>query len=677
LNLKVNTAFLVIVSFASLTIISAVGKSGRIKMAEIPEEDVAAASLSADVLAAKAGMFTMAVDTPPEDNPNQVDLHYPIYDRVTDFLTTPDENSFDLQDPSIIQQNVEYDPESQQYIISETIGDRFYRDPTYMSFEEYLNYEYKNSEQQYWQQRSNAALLLSQKGVIPEVNVNNRIFDRIFGGTKVDIRPQGNIDLTFGGNYQNILNPTLTKRQRHQGGFDFDMNIQINVIGKIGDKLKLTTNYNTGAVFNFENQVKLDYTGYQDEIIKKIEAGNVSLPLKGSLITGNQSLFGLKTQLQFGRLTVTSVISQQQSQAQSVTVQGGAQTQNFRIFADQYDENRNFLLGQYFRNNYNAALATIPIISSQVTINKIEVWVTNKTGATVDVRDIVAFMDLGENNPYLINNPIVGTNPGNTLPYASNLNPALNSNNLYKNLLANTDARSLDKSILTLTTAPFNLTPVQDFEKTYARKLSPNEYSYDPLVGYIMLNQQLDPDDVLAVAYQYTVNGQVYQVGEFASDVPPDVDTSNVLFLKMLKSTSTRPKLPIWDLMMKNIYSLGAYQINSQDFFLDIYYLDPGGGEKRYVPADQINGTPLIQVLGLDRLNNQLDPQPDGIFDFIPGITINPRMVRWSSPCWNLSASTWRRNLLLRLQPSSMPIMYCMIPRKPLRSNSLNSTAIR
>lgn len=616
MNLKVNIAFLVVASFVSFTIISAVGKNDRLKLPDLKLSDdpspVKEYTLNTGITAAR-------VDTPPPDN--GVDLHYPIYDRVTDFLTTPNENSFDLHDPSIIQQNVEYDPDSKQYIISESIGDQFYRDPTYMSFQDFLDYQYKNSEQKYWQDRSNAASKLSQKGVIPEVNVNNRIFDRIFGGTAVDIRPQGNIDLTFGGNYQNILNPTLTQRQRHQGGFDFDMNIQMNVVGKIGDKLKLTTNYNTGAVFNFENQVKLDYTGYEDEIIKKIEAGNVALPLKGSLITGNQSLFGLKTQLQFGRLTVTNVISQQQSQAQNVTIQGGAQTQTFRITADQYDENRNFLLAQYFRDHYNEALAGIPIINSPVTINKIEVWVTNKTGATVDVRDIVAFADLAEANPY---ETAYSNGGANKLPYANNLNPALNSNTLYEKVSHDPNARSLDKALQTLTGPAYNLQPVQDFEKTYARKLAPNEYTFDPRVGYVLLNQQLNPDEVLGVAYQYTVNGQVYQVGEFASDVPPSIDTPGVLFLKMLKSTSTRPKLPIWDLMMKNIYSLGAYQINAEDFFLDIYYLDPGGGEKRYVPADVINGTPLIRVLGLDRLNNNLDPQPDGVFDFIPGITINP-----------------------------------------------------
>ncbi|MEP7128093.1 MAG: cell surface protein SprA, partial [Chitinophagales bacterium] len=562
-----------------------------------------------------------AVDTPPADN-NQIDLTYPIYDRFSDWLTTPS-NAFDLQDPSNVEKNIDYDPETNQYILTETIGGQFFRNPTYMSFQEYLDYQSKNSEQQYWFDRSNAASALSQKGVIPEVNVNNRIFDRIFGGTAVDIRPQGNIDLTFGGNYQNILNPILTKSQRHQGGFDFDMNIQINVIGKIGDKLKITTNYNTGAVFNFENQVKLDYTGYEDEIIKKIEAGNVSLPLKGSLITGNQSLFGLKTQLQFGRLTVTNVISQQQSQAENITVQGGAQTQVFRITADQYDENRNFLLSQYFRQHYNEALAGIPIVNSQVTINKMEVWVTNKTGATVDVRDVIAFMDLGESTPYSTS-PAVGPPTNNVLPYANNLTPALNSNNLYPTISHDPSVRSLDFALQTLTGPSYNLLPIQDFEKTYARKLAPNEYTFDSRVGFLMLNQQLNPDEVLGVAYQYTVNGQVYQVGEFAADVPPNVDTPSVLFLKMLKSTSTRTKLPIWDLMMKNVYSLGAYQVNSQDFFLDVYYLDPGGGEKRYVPADNINGTPLIQVLGLDRLNNNNDPQPDGVFDFINGITINP-----------------------------------------------------
>ncbi len=611
MNLKFNTSSFFVSAFLVSTIFAAIGKNEMSKNNSFP-------SIESRMLISGEEV----VDTPPKG----IDLPYPIVDE-NDPTVTPQKNPFDLKDPSNIKKEIIYDPETGQYILNQTIGNQFYGSPQYMSFDEYLKYQNKKSQEEYWQQKSNSSAILSHKGVVPKVNVNNQLFDRLFGGTAVDIRPNGNIDLTFGGNYQNIQNPTLTEQQRKQGGFKFDMNIQMNVVGKIGDKLKLTTNYNTQSTFDFENQVKLEYTGNQDEIIKKIEAGNVSLPLGGSLITGSQSLFGVKTQLQFGRLTVTSVISQSKSKTENITIQGGVQQQTFAVEADKYDENRNFFLAQYFRNQYNTAMATVPIINSGVTITKLEVWVTNKTGATVDTRDVVAFMDLGESKPYNDGGTGVITGSGNVLPAGSAQNKTISqgaSNDLYAQLSQSENARSLNFSVQALTTAPFNLQPVQDFEKTYARKLAVTEYTLQPQLGFIMLNQQLNPDEVLGVAYQYTYNGKVYQVGEFAQDVPPNADKPNVLFLKMLKSTSVRPRIPLWQLMMKNIYSIGAYQINSQDFKLDITYLDPGGGERRYIPVGNVNGTPLLRLLGLDRLNNQLDPQPDGIFDFIPNITINP-----------------------------------------------------
>ncbi len=274
MNIKVYT-LLIIAAFATLTIVSAMAMNGHWKLSPDFSNSAQAGTVNNHVDELQSIRHTqqvselkLPVDTPPDDG---INLHYPIYDRITDFLTTPNENSFDLNDPSNVNQSIEYDPQSNEYMLNENIGDQFYRDPTYMSFDDFLNYEYKTDENKYWQQRSSAAEVLSQKSIIPDVNVNNRLFDRIFGGTKVDIRPQGNIDLTFGGNYQNILNPTLTKRQRKQGGFDFNMNIQMNVLAKIGDKLKMNVNYNTQSNFNFENQVKLEYTGYQDDVIKKIE----------------------------------------------------------------------------------------------------------------------------------------------------------------------------------------------------------------------------------------------------------------------------------------------------------------------------------------------------------------------------------------------------------------------
>lgn len=609
--LKINISSVLVTTIVAAQLFAATGKSFNDSVSyQSHQTENNIASLPGDT-------------TSKTKNTDTINLHYPIYDRITDFFTTPNKNAFDLKDPSVIKQDVTYDPETNEYGITEKIGDQFYRNPDYMSMEDFLKYVYDKSNHDYWKERSSASKLLTGNSIVPPVDIHNQLIDRIFRGNSVDIKPNGNIDLTFGGNYQNIQNPTLTRDQQKQGGFKFDMNINMNVVGQIGDAMKLTTNYNTQATFDFENQVKLEYTGDQESIIKKIEAGNVSLPLSGSLIPGSQSLFGLKTQLQFGRLTVTSVISQQKSQAQNITVQGGAQTQTFAITADQYDENRNFLLGQYFKDHYNSSLATLPNISSGINITKVEVWVTNKTGTTTDTRDIVAFMDLGESQPYSQN---ISSN-GLPLPYAYSTDPSLNSNDLYTRLTSSPgypNTRGLNSVIQTLTGPSFGLVPVQDFEKTYARKLSPTEYTINQQLGFIMLNQQLNPDEVLAVAYQYTYQGKVYQVGEFASDIPPNTSSPNVLFLKMLKSTSTRPKLPIWNLMMKNIYSLGAYQINSEDFHLDIYYQDPGGGERRYIPDGNVNGTPLLRLLGLDKLNNQNDPQPDGIFDFMPGITINP-----------------------------------------------------
>ena len=133
------------------------------------------------------------------------------------------------------------------------------------------------------------------------------------------------------------------------------------------------------------------------------------------------------------------------------------------------------------------------------------------------------------------------------------------------------------------------MAPVQDFEKTFARKLQSSEYYFNPQIGFISLNQPLQPDEVLGVAFQYTYNGSVFQVGEFSQDVPPDTTgtSQKVLFLKLLKATSQRTNLPIWDLMMKNVYSVGFGQLERQDFKLNILYEEPSLGEKRYLPPDR------------------------------------------------------------------------------------------
>ena len=573
------------------------------------------------VLSLFYGFTIKAQDTiPPSD-----ELPYPLLDREGDFLTNPNANPFYLDDPDAIEQHVEYDPETDQYIITETVNGKNIKPPTYMTFDEYLEFTLKEENEKYWKSRSNTEQLLKDKNVkLPfEPEFNPKKAGGIFRGLTIDIRPQGNVEVTLGGNVQKYDNPNLPQRARTQGGFDFDMNINMNVTGKIGDALALTLKYNNKTGFAFENQFKLQYTGDEDDIIQLVEAGNVSFPLQTQLITGAQSLRGIKTQMRFGRLTMTNIVAEQQSQKQSVILEDGAQTQTFELKADQYEADKHFFLTQFFRDNYDQSLVNLPNILSQVNIEEIEVWVTNRTGQTNNVRDVVAFLDLGEKDPF---------NPGIN-PLAGQSFPNNDVNDLYTRLTSNPNLRISNNVVSELNGPNFNFEAIKDYEKSYARLLSKSEYTLNSELGYISLQTALQPNQVLGVAFKYTYNGQVYQVGELSRNVPPDSSSvTKTLFVKMLRSSAIRPDLPTWDLMMKNIYSLGAYQISPNDFRLDIYYLDPGGGQKRFIPKGNLSDQQLIRVLSLDKLNNQGDPQPDGLFDFQSGITIIPQNGRLIFP---------------------------------------------
>lgn len=554
-------------------------------------------------------------------------LRYPIQDRRGDRYTWQNRNPFNLNDTTLLKQDIQYDPKTKRYYIIEKINGKIYRRPTYLTFEEFQQIQAKKAEIEYFKKRQQALTALNRKITRPKMQVFDKLFDRIFGvgknGFKVDIKPQGSVDILAGYQGQVTKNPTLPEAARKNGGFDFDMNANLNVNANIGDKLKLPLSYNTLQNFGFDNQLRLDYKGMDDEILKSVEAGNIAWQSKGTLIPSTQNLFGVKTQLQFGRLYVTAAFANQRSQRQSQRLQGGAATTTFQKKLDDYEENRHFLMGQYFRNNYNKTMAQLPIVNSQVQIQRIEVWITNRTGATTDARDIVGFADLGEIQP---------ANP-NIQALTSDSRPNNRTNNLYEKITpGGVNSPYRQPSQVTTLLQGLGLRPVDDFEKTYARKLSTNEYSFNPQVGYVSINTQLQPDEVLAVAYQYTYNGNVYQVGEFSQDVALDSSqgVQKILFLKLLKATSARINLPIWGLMMKNVYSLDLPGITNEDFQLNVLYEEPSGGLKRYLPetSPAVEGRPLLRILNLDRLNNRNDPQPDGVFDYVEGFTINSQFGR-------------------------------------------------
>ncbi|RLD34655.1 MAG: cell surface protein SprA, partial [Bacteroidetes bacterium] len=507
-------------------------------------------------------------DTIEPDTTPPVQLIYPFHDNEELLYVPEDAHGFYMGNPSNLETEIEYDPESNQYKFQNKIGDLNYRNPSYMSFDEYQDFELKNSVRSYWKERSQSSTGLDRgDGIIPKIYVGGKFFETIFGNNTIDIRPQGSAELIFGIMNNKTENPTLNVRQRRTTNFDFDMKIQMNVVAKIGDKIEFRTNYNTEATFDFENKLQLKYEGKEDEIIKLIEAGNVSLPLNTTLITGNQSLFGIKTKLQFGRTMVTAVYSEQQSETSSVTVQGGAQSNEFYLTAVDYDQNKHFFLSHYFRDHYERSLSELPLIISDINITKVEVWVTNIGAAVTQNRNIVAFQDLGENK--VIYNSNVDPIPGRNLP--SN-----NSNTLLQQL---DTAKIRDINTVSNYLKSLGFDPGVDFEKVeVARLLDPSEYTVNSKLGFISLNTTLNSDQTLAVAYQYTVIGQdssAFQVGEFSDQ---GIVAPACLSVKLLKSTSLNTRVPMWDLMMKNIYSIGAYQVNRDKFIMNILYSGNNNG---------------------------------------------------------------------------------------------------
>ena len=578
-------------------------------------------------------------------------------DEEKDSLRTGvDLGKLKIPNPKSIAELYSYNAATDRYIYTSTVGDFNIKYPLILTSEQYQELILREEMRKYYQQKSaaidgkKAGSEEAQKNLLPKYYVNSKFFEAIFGSNTIDVKPTGTVDLDLGVRFTKQDNPSFSPRNRKTTSFDFDQRISVGLQGKVGTRLSVNINYDTQSTFAFQNLIKLEYAPTEDDIIKKIEVGNVSFPLSNSLVRGAQSLFGVKAQLQFGKTTFTGVFSEQKSQTKSVTSQGGGTLQDFEVFALDYDADRHYFLSQYFRNKYDKALATYPYINSRVQITRIEVWVTNKqnrvSNTENNLRNIIALQDLGESQIFGQSDAsIVGVStPGffNAAPDT----PSNNANNKFDP--SNIGSNFLNNNIRDVSTAlnGFNnpgMAEGVDFAKLEnARKLTASEYSFHPQLGYISLNQRLTNDEVLAVSYQYTIGDQVYQVGEFGTDGvdatnvdPVGVPTSQALLLKMLKSNLVVVAEPAWNLMMKNIYQTGGYQLEQEDFKLNILYTDPS--PLNYItqagvdplPAD-VQETPLLKVFNVDKLNYTNDPQAggDGFFDFIPGLTIDAQKGR-------------------------------------------------
>ena len=570
---------------------------------------------------------TSRLQPPPPTTPDNaigstsdtIVTQYPVRPTIPndyEYLVEQDNYAADLKNPSNITTEAEYDYETGCYIIRTKLGEKEIATPFMLSADEYNNLVLRQSMQEYYRQK-NADLAQEKKDPFNFLDMSFGLgpLEKVFGPGGVQLKTQGSVQLTMGMKINKTDNPAISASARRSSYFDFDEKIQATINASVGNKMKFNMNYNTDATFEFDSQnLKLQYEGEEDEIIKSIEAGNVSMTTGSSLIKGSTALFGVKTTMQFGKLTATALVAQQNSESQTVNTKGGAQTTEFSINADEYDANRHFFLGQFFYDNYDTFCATLPLVNSGINITRIEVWVTNKRQNYDESRNIVAFMDIGENqrlaNSHWIADPTLN-NPSNT------------SNNLLTEVRNDyPDARYISQVTTALQPlSAFGIEGGRDYEKVEsARLLSSSEYTLNSSLGYISLRSALSSDEVLAVAYEYTYHGTTYQVGEFSGDV---TSAEQSLYVKMLKGSTVSPYLPAWKLMMKNVYSLGAYQVQKENFRLNVKYLsDTTGTEISYIPDGAINGTPLIQVLNVDRLDSNNQTSPDGRYDFIEGYTI-------------------------------------------------------
>ena len=530
-------------------------------------------------------------------------------------------SSLDLQDPDNVNTTIEYDPLTGGYVLRTRMGDVDIATPYMMTAEEYRTYSEKQEMGKFWQAKiSEVEHDNESKFDITDMKFNIGPADKIFGPGGVQVKLQGSAELMFGFKHQFIDNPALTQRSRNNNIFDFDEKIQLSVNGKVGEKLNFNMSYNTEASFSFDQQnLKLNFKGQEDDIIQSLEAGNVSMTLNNSLIRGSSALFGIKTDLKFGKLRVQALLSQQNSESQTVSSKGGAQTTNFEVPIDSYDENRHFFLSYYFRDNYEQAMKALPYIASGVMINRIEVWVTNKRANYEEARNIVALTDLGEYDPAHIQDTQWTITAGARTPYNK-------ANTLYETLTQGYPAVRDIQQVSSVMQGLAGMEVGEDYEKIEsARLLSNGEYTLNAALGYISLKSALNQDEVLAVAYEYTYAGQVYQVGEFSTDASESLKAPNALLLKMLKSSNNAPiakNKGTWDLMMKNIYSIGASQMSSDKFELYVQYRnDSVGTHMQYLMEGAIKSKQLIRVMGLDRLDSRNNAAPDGRFDYVEGYT--------------------------------------------------------
>lgn len=537
--------------------------------------------------------------------------------------------------PRSWQHEIVFDTTALNYTSLEKIGLTETRFPVTLDFESYRDARLDRDLDETWTElilRQQQAQQRASRGglgfnvVVP--GGRQSAFTTIFGKPSVDLRVNGTADISAGFDYRKSDQQVSVTGRPSQLDPQFKQDLSLGITGTIGDKLQINVQYDSRNQFDFENQLRLEYTGYEDEIIQKIEAGNVNLQTPSSLIRGGQSLFGIKSEMQVGGVRLTTVMSQQEGQASNLNIEGGSESTEFDLRPTDYDEATHFFLGYYFRNRWEDALADPPnirVANGFERIAEIEVWKLMPTRPEEEnVRQAVAVVDLAESADIL----------QQADEYAAQVLPNAN-----RDQYDDSPGGELDTELRDGDAAPGSyLETVKDLSSSdfqvgkFKRLERGRDYDVDEVLGYITMRQRVQESEALAVAFRYRANGQTFQVGDFATDTGGSTGGQNEekIVLKLLRPVQLRQPAPesnfnppAWYLEMRNIYRLPGRGIQPTDFDLQIYYEPPGQTASKTLPG--VGGTQtVLQILGLDRVNENQALTPDDLFDFLVNYTIDP-----------------------------------------------------
>ncbi len=423
------------------------------------------------------------------------------------------------------------------------------------------------------------------------------VFTTIFGKPEVNLRVNGSANMNVGVSIQNIDDPTIEPDLQRRVDPTFNQNLQLNIQGTIGDKLTIATDWDTERAFDFQNRLSIVYKGYEDEIIKQIQLGNVSMETGNSLIRGGGSLFGIKSIAELGSLRLTSVVSQQKGESKTQEITGGSQETTFSIRPSEYQDDRHFFIDFYNRQQFETNVSNPQNLAQAYQISDMNVWISEPKVNTTDPEAVraAAFVDLGVVE--------AGSTYGLPNPEFDNIDDALLESNR-----SNTSASA----------ESFNVSG-NDYYNGYFRPLQEGaDYTVNKTLGFISLNRGLSSGAILAVSFiRQPVPGEGNSPIE-VGDISPK--SSGLTYFKLIRTDNQTPDLKSWTLTMRNIYSLGVSNLTQDGLEVDIKFTS-GNVDDTNLPG---SNKPLLQALGLDRTDTEGAPNPDNLIDFT-GIALNAR----------------------------------------------------